>query len=496
MKYISRGRRGSVTLLHTVVIVVLLVMTSLAFMKWAADENHQAEFDLARTQAYYVAQKGIFERSMYEMRTRPVETLPQGNESFDPGILKDDSGQLIGSYSRPYINRVNDQFEQGLFASTFYYELGATGSVSFVSYDGRVKTVERTVKMLAKLRTYASYMYLTHYEMTDYGEIIWFWTPDTLNGRVHSNTQIGIKYSPQFRGPFSCSADELVYFSASPYFAYDPQLGAPIVDFPLTAERLRSSAGGSGTFFDNNNGEFQSRLTCDPTYPRGGGDGTWYFEQWQNGTPYDSSSVEASQSIPMGSSTAIFIEGICQVWGTGVVGGNTVGTSGNMDLMSDITYSTIEPQNGIYDVEEATSILGLISEQDIVIKNTVQNGQGNGVSGGYDESDIVITAALVALGENFTFEHQNDIDDAYYWCDPAGDNAGVPDERGVIYLRGAVTQKRRGYVHRSNCGGTGYDKDYIYDFRLDENPPPAYLEATDESGSALFDIVDWKEVLP
>ncbi len=167
MKYISRGRRGSITLLHTVTIVVLFVMTSLVFKKWAADENHQAEFDLARTQAYYVAQKGIFERPMFEMRTRPVETLPTGYTTYDGGTMKDDAGYLVGSYTKPYINRVNNISSQSVFSTTFFYELGATGSVSFVAYDGEVKTVSRKVTMLAKLRTYASYMYLTHYEMTE-----------------------------------------------------------------------------------------------------------------------------------------------------------------------------------------------------------------------------------------------------------------------------------------------------------------------------------------
>ena len=61
---------------------------------------------------------------------------------------------------------------------------------------------------------------------------------------------------------------------------------------------------------------------------------------------------------------------------------------------------------------------------------------------------------------------------------------------------GSVTQWRRGYVHRSNHGGTGYGKDYNYDFRFDERPPPFYLEAMDEDGHGLFDIISWGELSP
>ena len=92
---------------------------------------------------------------------------------------------------------------------------------------------------------------------------------------------------------------------------------------------------------------------------------------------------------------------------------------------------------------------------------------------------------MVALGESFTFEHQNDDWEAY--------QGPTPDERGIIHLVGAVTQKRRGYVHRSNHNSTGYGKEYHYDFRLDHYPPPYFLEALDEYGHGLFDIISFGE---
>ena len=60
--------------------------------------------------------------------------------------------------------------------------------------------------------------------------------------------------------------------------------------------------------------------------------------------------------------------------------------------------------------------------------------------------------------------------------------------RGYIYVRGAIAQKRRGYVARSNRGRTGYDKSYDYDFRLQTDPPPLYLAAQDEDGNVFFEV--------
>ena len=66
-----------------------------------------------------------------------------------------------------------------------------------------------------------------------------------------------------------------------------------------------------------------------------------------------------------------------------------------------------------------------------------------------------------------------------------------PDERGTMYVWGSLTQKRRGYVHRSTHTGTGYLKDYHYDERFKETRPPCFFEAVDESGRGLFNIISW-----
>ncbi len=489
---LSKKRRGSI-MINSLLIAFFLVMTGTAFMMWAVDESFQAKFDLARSQAYYVAQHGILKRVLTSMRNRRPETLPAGTEYLQGGEMYDPvTEERIGEYSDVTLTRVRDYFVQGIFASKFYYDMSAVGTVQVMGPHGRVEEISRKVTMRTQLRTYASYMYLTNEEQTMFNEIIWFWTPDTLYGRVHSNSTIGIKFAPQFHGPVSSTEDDFEEFAASPWFAFEPQFNAPRVYFPSTAENLRAGAAGGGTFFHNNGGNWRSRLEA-----RQGG---WHLWQWEQGVPFDCTAVENEADISWGSNLAVFIEGDVELWGDWVTGACTVGCSGLMELLDNVTYSGVNPGGYVSPMQplpETQHILGLVSEGNIRIKDTWVNGRGNGAAegawGNHDRKHIVITAAMVALGESFTFEHQNDFWNTYYWCDPNGDNANTPDERGTIWLRGAVTQMRRGYVHRSNCGGTGYAKDYLYDFRLESIPPPFYLEAVDEGGSSLFDVVYWKE---
>ncbi|MDP8207682.1 MAG: hypothetical protein P9L92_13530 [Candidatus Electryonea clarkiae] len=494
-RIIKRNRNGSI-MINTLLIIFFLVASGTAFMMWAVDESYQADFELARSQAYYTAQHGILSEALSTMRSRNFNALPAGYERLHDGSWLLENGEQVGGYVDIGIRRVDNNQEVNVFQTINQYDLEATGIVQINDGHQRVVDVKRSVTMRTQLRTFSGYMYLTNNEMTMFNEIIWFWTPDTLYGRVHSNSMIGIHNAPQFHAPISTTASYFVDGKQQAWFAFDPQFDAPRVYFPETAENLRAGAAGGGGYVSNDDGTWQSRLTATQ--------GGWFLEQWQVGVPYDSTRIEISRNFPFGNNLAIFIEGDVQFFGSqggvGMVAGRTtVGTSGDLELWDNVLYSGLTTGHFPEKIEEDfPHMLGLVGEGRIIIKDVYPNGRGNGLSrpGGHNRQHIIITAALVALGEQFTFEHQNDNWNTYNWCACPGEHCGEGDERGSIYLRGAVTQVRRGYVHRSNCGGTGYAKDYYYDLRLERIPPPFYLEAIDEEGASLFDIVWWKEEAP
>jgi len=333
------------------------------------------------------------------------------------------------------------------------------------------------------LRYFTDYMYLTNYETTMFNEIVWFWTPDTMYGNVHSNGQIGIKFAPQFLGQVSTSEDRFVYFSANPYFAYDPLFNVPEVPFPSRGgwlfDQYAEMAEEQNFFFGNNDDALQSRLS--------GGEDGWHLTQWARGLPYDPDHLTTSIEFNYedgGDWLVTYIEGDLQLAAatgavngfggeTGVVEGrNLIVASGNISLWDNVMLAGTDVEDWRIP-DNSQHFINLLSGRRIEIEDNYSNGRGNGRNqGNHERHSIVIHAGLQALGESFSMEHQNDSWHTYIFCACPGENCGSLDERGSIYFEGSLTQARRGYIHRSNCGGTGYAKDYFYDERWLENPPP------------------------
>jgi len=481
-------------LIMSIVIVALLVATGLGYMKWSSDERWDTAYEEATVQAYFLAQAGLIERGLVYLRQVRATQLPTGTVYLGPGFIKD-----AGDYFNVKVVRVLEQSQGNVFQRSDTYDIYSTGRAEFESHQiagrsyGRRVRVERDAKLRARLRSFSNYMYLTNYEVTQWDEVIWFWTEDSLWGRTHSNDFIGLKYSPHFFGPISTCRDRFLYYAPDRiYFAYPPQFEVSPVMFPRTAETLRANA---SPWVSSNNGQFMTRVWFQSEqgiyiyqYPHG-------LEEEDKPSLYQpGENVVNRLHLGVQSFGAIFIDGQAEVYGC-VRGMLSLGTSGNMYLVDNIWYDGTSRACGDSIGLTFPHMLGLISESNIIIRDNRYNGKNDGF-GQYspqsiDNHSITICAGMVALDESFTFEHQNDEWNSY--------QGTWPDERGIIHLRGAVTQWRRGYVHRSNHGpphGTGYGKDYKYDFRFDEYPPPYYLEAMDEEGRGMFDIMSWGELKP
>ena len=165
--------------------------------------------------------------------------------------------------------------------------------------------------------------------------------------------------------------------------------------------------------------------------------------------------------------------------------------------MDNLMYiDVLNPVTGQVD-SATTNCLGLASEQNILIANTWENGRDNGqYTGDPWQSSIALNGAFLALGESFSFEDQNDIIElSPYIPEWYISNGPSPDERGEIHLWGTLAQYRRGYVHRSNNGGTGYLKDYHYYYGISENPPPYFpaLEIELDFENPYFDYETLEE---
>ncbi len=326
----------------------------------------------------------------------------------------------------------------------------------------------------------SSYQYLTIFETSVFGEVIKFWHVDTLRGPVHSNDTIEIMETPVFFDTVSTSADGFWQgIGYCPQFYVNPIFNAPRVALPDSANEIREAAAAAGLFFDSNSGQLASRLVFN-------NEAGWILYQWPMGTHFDSTAIAMG---PPRDGEAFFIEGYLELKGI-FRGRATVGAQGHpnpdeylgyhcIKLLDDIRYWFADDHNGSFNDTTGgyTDMLGIVSESNISIANTWENGRENGYNvapWNWNRHSIVITAAMIALGESFSFEDQNeDPATATPWEFWTGNyNCPYPpagpytDERGNIYLKGSITQNRRGYTHRSNHSGTGYGKSYDFDQRF------------------------------
>lgn len=264
------------------------------------------------------------------------------------------------------------------------------------------------------------YQYLTNYEVTGLGDIIWFWGPDTFWGPFRSNDYVGIRYgSPIFMDYFITSQPDRGSIPDSIFLGPPPIFNAPPYYFPSSADNLRRQA---SPWISSLNGRMMTRLKFR------GARGIEVHQYPLGSLPCDSliMVIQPSQN------GIIFVDGQVEVEGT-VIGQYSIGSSGDMWLIDDIRYDGANLLNGDFNPEAMPHKLALVSEGNIIIKNNRANGRENGWQFGSipnqtDRHSIVITASLVALGESFTFEDQNDEWDIY--------QGPIPDERGIIHLRG------------------------------------------------------------
>ena len=455
-----RQEQGNIPIL-VLIILILLIGTGLAYMKWAADEGMENRYELAALQAHYLAQTGIVERGFSFLRSREPGNLPIGRIDLFDGVIPG-----AGRYKKTYIIRDTGHTYQDVFRWNNYYDIYSTGVTTFMNSSGEEIEVERTSSLKVRLRSFVDYFYLTDHEETIFGEYINWWTPDTVWGRVHSNDFISIRGGAVFMGPVTTSQSHFLQGPGyNPYFEYPPQFNVPPVTVPTEAYPLRNCAGASGLLFDGE-GQFNHRIVFN-------GESGFNIYKWEIGSPYNDSLVY--QGPPL-HEAVLFVDGPLELKGR-LHGTVTIGCTENIRLIDDIWYVDSHP-NGEVD-SNSTNYLGIVSEGNIIVGNTWVNGRENACMG----SDIIINAALMTLGESFTFEDQNDVWETY-----AGP---YPDERGTIHLWGTLVQKRRGYVHRSNHGGSGYGKDYHFDKRFNRQVPPCYLYPTDYRGNSLFDVIAW-----
>ncbi|MFH1011890.1 MAG: hypothetical protein V1784_11740, partial [bacterium] len=343
-----RRERGHIALM-TLAVILFIVGAGLAFLRWSADESFEVHRQEAAVKAYYLAQMGIVEQGFFYLRTREPANLPVGRVSLFPRVVPG-----IGSYDDVFVQRLYGTSAGDIFTSSWHYEVGATGVVSYTDGEGKRHEVRRQATLIVQLRSFSDYMYLTDYEITVFNDRIKFWHGDTLWGRTHSNDQIAIMQDPVFYDVVSTTASDFWRgISYNPQFLGPPPVfNAPRVLVPDHADNLRQGAMSQGFFF-------QPPLNRQMRAAFSDSGVTLYT--WDLGTPFtDSNRV----SIPTLYNTCIFCDCPLEVMGV-LQGSVTIGSSQNIRIIDNIRYRDSNPLNGQID-SSSTNYLGIIAEGNVL----------------------------------------------------------------------------------------------------------------------------------
>ncbi len=507
MKRMLNGKaNGGYSLGFAVPMAMLLLFSSLAYLKWQVYSQETAQHQVAVTQAYYVAQAAVISKPLAFMRNQRPGFNPTADIPFADGDIPG-----MGKYLRPLISYVTQAgFQEGQLYQRRDYVLSATGIVDYKNFKGQTVEVRRRSQMLVRKKEFSQFFYFTDQEQTRFNEFIWFFSGDSVYSPVHSNSDIGVHPGAYF-GSLVTTAGR-IFSPQGSTFAGRPAPGyfehVKPIPIPVKADLLRSSAATGGNWLNTSNQQYVYGL-----WFHGNQATEW---RWRTGTPnppyLDMNHTEGELAWGTSGEHAIFCDG--ELWISGSMHGHVgVGASGNLRLYDNITYSegaaALYPYHVTLLMDDMATLISEAAEPGqrredpwtgILIANTPANGREGGrdaapagLNGQY-RRDIAIHGQLFALNSSFTFEQQNDTWDPYQ----APQNL-TNDERGYIYLTGAVCQHRRGYVHRSNHGGTGYLKSYQFDPRWDKTKtslvqyPPFQVDLTSE-GFMKWDVLGWQDL--
>lgn len=143
-----------------------------------------------------------------------------------------------------------------------------------------------------------------------------------------------------------------------------------------------------------------------------------------------------------------------------VKGQVTVGSANNVVVIDDLEYAT----SGCSASAGCTDVIGLVANNYVEIMHPV----GCDSSGGdcrnltTTQDNLTLDAAVLSVQHSFRVQNFN-----------------LGSSMGTLTVRGAIGQKYRGAV--GTTGGTGVNKNYVYDWRLRYASPPYFLDPVKSS---------------
>lgn len=278
-----------------------------------------------------------------------------------------------------------------------------------------------------------------YFLMEDNAGDSFYFTGDTIDGPVHTNTRFAIAGSPVFLDPvFEMGGGVDDGFLTHPEYQTAPVLvkakpkAGPIYRFEHMSRSIRGV-------------DREWVVRPDPGQVAGIVlKGLTMELSFRDRTMPDGWSPPILRALPRNG--GIFVDGEVEV--RGVLGrALTLGAAGNIVITEDLVYADSDPVTA-KPRENSATFLGLISEKNVNVRQDQKLGQrGRGIR---------INASVVAMDKSFQVVNYR----AHSW------------DMGTMRFWGTITQFERGAIGsvKANDSFRGYHKDWHYDRRLIVQP--------------------------
>ena len=377
--------------------------------------------------------------------------------------------------------------------------------------------------LAARAAYFSDWLYLSDSELTPANGLVNFYSGDLMVGRMHTNGELRITTMswPEIGGPVTSVMCDVFSISPSDLPAVFPQGfrgGFDRAVFPEEAEILTIAGQAEpGHRFPGRDAD-SLQLTTWIQFDQASYHVSQYTQEGVQGLdtsyvlPWETRALPASPGV-------IWVQGVARIQGV-IAGQLTVVASDTLFLTGDLVTEDVilnpcgSPQTFGTVPAGSPNRIGLISLSQVLIAATTANGLGDGANAhpwqcpspyppvitvcGQDRRDIVITAAILALGCGYGVEFWKSSvtpnpapvlqPNCSGWSDThaqrieCGQDATTPDYRGTIWLAGSIAFSMRGYslitaYWQNPLTPVGYQlKHWRHDPNLLDSPPPYWPE--------------------
>ena len=416
---------------------LILSLTGVAFIHLARTEREFSQREVYPSSSFWISEAGTEHAEAWLKDDLETTGAPYpGTEPFQP-FPKQEFG--AGEYEVTI-----DPDDDNPGKSIKKYKIISLARIETNLPSGELVS-RKEVDVVIRIESFAKFAYFTNNEYNpEVGQKIWFMGKDSIYGPLHSNSRINICGDPTFYGKVTSSADSFNYYHGgppadNPDFREGYELGVEAIDMNKykNLDRLKTAAKSGGLYLSGN-----YKITLNQN-------GTLTYKKGHSSHTVNISSFNG----------VVYCKGNVSIKGT-LKGRLTVAVASSkyISIIGHLKYKT-PPDN-----PDCTDILGLVAGKKIKVSR-------------YAPNNLRIDATLMVFNKSFYVE-----------------NFRSRRPSGKLTIWGGIIQNYRGPVGtfwaHSGQIASGFSKDYHYDSRVLENPPP-YFPTT-----GRYELALWQEVQP